>query len=306
MANKEENHALVADDEAPTEFAFMAKSSSSSENKRTDKNKEGLGYSVVPPPSQVYSLLKKDMSWTGLPKFADDTITDYSRPSPSIESNTSDLQNTDSPTVIKTNKVETDRKSFIKYAEMYRNTSKSPKVRGKSAVRTQFRVPRVSTVTKNFPLLTQNFPLLSLLVWETRENLLRPQLVRFEDLNKALLTKRVWYVLIAIELGKGVSSADSGSSSYSKGVSRWEICLHANFRSPLNVDCIDFEIEETFIDGTCLIKFWKQTHALLIDSSTHCLNQRIMSLRDEVRPAGKNGEGNRILKTDRTGKRVFP
>nr|GEV73165.1 Gag-Pol polyprotein [Tanacetum cinerariifolium] len=33
IANKEENHALVADDKAPTEFALMAKSSSSSENK---------------------------------------------------------------------------------------------------------------------------------------------------------------------------------------------------------------------------------------------------------------------------------
>nr|GEY07870.1 copia protein [Tanacetum cinerariifolium] len=78
MANEEENHALVADDEAPTEFALMAKSSSSSKNKvkkekeglankligfesaskyldtllrsqRTDKNKEGLGYNAVPP-----------------------------------------------------------------------------------------------------------------------------------------------------------------------------------------------------------------------------------------------------------------
>nr|GEV66413.1 hypothetical protein [Tanacetum cinerariifolium] len=93
------------------------------------------------------------MSWTGLPEFADDTITDYSRPSPSIESNSNDLQNSnssvsehressgsilskpmikfvkasDSPTVIKTNKVETARKSLVRYAEMYRNTSKSPK-----------------------------------------------------------------------------------------------------------------------------------------------------------------------------------
>nr|GFD22782.1 hypothetical protein [Tanacetum cinerariifolium] len=32
MANEEENHALVADDEAPTEFTLMAKSSSSSKN----------------------------------------------------------------------------------------------------------------------------------------------------------------------------------------------------------------------------------------------------------------------------------
>nr|GFA85628.1 hypothetical protein [Tanacetum cinerariifolium] len=68
LTNEEENHALVADEEALTEFALMVKSSASSEN-------------------------KKDMSWTGLPEFADNTIIDYSRPSPSIESNTSDLQN---------------------------------------------------------------------------------------------------------------------------------------------------------------------------------------------------------------------
>nr|GEZ65240.1 hypothetical protein [Tanacetum cinerariifolium] len=51
---------------------------------------------LFPPPAQVYSLPKKDMSWTGLLEFADDTITDYSRPSPNIESNTSDLQNSNS------------------------------------------------------------------------------------------------------------------------------------------------------------------------------------------------------------------
>nr|GEV94179.1 hypothetical protein [Tanacetum cinerariifolium] len=154
MANEEENHALLADDEAPTEFALIAKSSSSSKNERTDKNKEDLGYNVVPPtpPAQVYSPPNKYMSWTRLPKFANDTITDYSRPSPGIESNISDLQNSNSsisehgessssimskpmikfvkaansPTVIKTNKVETARKSSVKYAEMYRNASKSP------------------------------------------------------------------------------------------------------------------------------------------------------------------------------------
>nr|GEV28721.1 hypothetical protein [Tanacetum cinerariifolium] len=98
---------------------------------RTDKNKEGLGYNVVPP---LPLLLMH---------------------APSIESNTSDLQNSnssvskhgessssimskpmikfvkaaDSPTVIKTNKVETTRKPPVKYTEMYRNTSKSPNVR---------------------------------------------------------------------------------------------------------------------------------------------------------------------------------
>nr|GEV79870.1 hypothetical protein [Tanacetum cinerariifolium] len=98
------------------------------------------------------------MSWTELLEFVDDTVTDYSRPTPSIDSsqsNTSDLQNSnfsvfehgessssimskpmikfvkeaDCPRVIKTNKTETSRKSPVKYAEMYRNTSKArPKV----------------------------------------------------------------------------------------------------------------------------------------------------------------------------------
>nr|GEW93198.1 putative ribonuclease H-like domain-containing protein [Tanacetum cinerariifolium] len=119
-------------------------------SQRSNKNKDGLGYSVVPP-AQVYSPPKKDMSWTGLLDFADDTITGYTRPSPSIESNPNDLQNTsssgsengestssilskpkikfvkaaDSPTVIKTNKDETVRKPSVKYAKMYRKTSKS-------------------------------------------------------------------------------------------------------------------------------------------------------------------------------------
>nr|GEW56325.1 copia protein [Tanacetum cinerariifolium] len=176
MANEEENHALVADDEAPTEFALMAKSSSSSENEVFDdsfcskscrKNTDSLNtkisklneelsdsentlnhYKLVPPPpAQVYSPPKKDLSWTGLPKFVDDTVTDYSRPTPSIytsNSVTSDLQSNNSfvsepgessssimskpmikfvkaadyPGVIKTNKTETARKSLVKYAEI--------------------------------------------------------------------------------------------------------------------------------------------------------------------------------------------
>nr|GEV20987.1 hypothetical protein [Tanacetum cinerariifolium] len=150
LANEEENHALIADGEAPTEFALMAKSSSSSKNKCSSS-----------PPAQVYSPLKKDLSWIGLPEFVDDTVIDYNRPLPIIDSskgNTSDLQNSNSsvskhgessssimskpmikfvkaadcPGVVKTNKTETARKSPVKYAEMYRNTSKSPKVRGNS------------------------------------------------------------------------------------------------------------------------------------------------------------------------------
>nr|GFA47416.1 hypothetical protein [Tanacetum cinerariifolium] len=171
-----ENHALVAGEEALTEFALMAKTSAESEvfdnslcskafesranciesltkdlkllkkekgeletkqtsfqtaskdlyslleSQRLNKNKERLGYSVVPPfLAQVYSPLKKDLSWTGLPEFADDTVTDYSRPSPAIET-------TDRSTKTKTAKVET-AKPAVKYDAMYSKPSKSSNVR---------------------------------------------------------------------------------------------------------------------------------------------------------------------------------
>nr|GEZ02323.1 ubiquitin hydrolase [Tanacetum cinerariifolium] len=127
------------------------------ESQRSNKNKEGLGYSVVPPSiAQIYSSPKKDLSWTGLPEFADDTVTDYSRPSPIIESSPDDAQNknpstetgasdstilskpaikfvkaankaTERPT---TDKVKTAKKPAVKYAELYRKPSKKPTVRG--------------------------------------------------------------------------------------------------------------------------------------------------------------------------------
>nr|GEZ97577.1 hypothetical protein [Tanacetum cinerariifolium] len=246
MDNEEEDLALVADQEAPTKFTLMAKSSSDTEVEARlveFKNQEikfcekirGLEFSVESKNNRIERLtneleeLKKEKEGldskltgfqstskdldtfrkleTGLPEFANDTITDYSRPSPSIE--------TDSPTVIKTNKDETVRKPSIKYVEMYRQTSKSSNVRGtsrpknnthksilprtvfhksnrtpmrinrpnmnaaqpkrtsfyklahsyvsrtvqrKSAVRTQFRVPKVSTGNTKFPTVNKNFP----------------------------------------------------------------------------------------------------------------------------------------------------
>nr|GEW83938.1 hypothetical protein [Tanacetum cinerariifolium] len=152
-APRKENHALEADDEAPTEFALMAKSSSSSKNEEVRdliRTRRVLDAVLFPPPAQVYSPPKKDMSWTGLLELADITITNYNRSSPSIESNTSDLQNgncsvsehgessssimskpmikfvkaADSPIIIKTSKTETAKKPPVKYAKMYRNTLK--------------------------------------------------------------------------------------------------------------------------------------------------------------------------------------
>nr|GEW33652.1 hypothetical protein [Tanacetum cinerariifolium] len=79
------------------------------ESQRLDKNKEGLGYSVVPPPpppAQVYSPSKKDMSWTGL------------------------LECSYRPTEDKTDKVEIAKKPAVRYAEQYRKPSKKSTVRG--------------------------------------------------------------------------------------------------------------------------------------------------------------------------------
>nr|GEW41172.1 hypothetical protein [Tanacetum cinerariifolium] len=186
MENDEENHALVAEKEAPTEFALMANISAESkeletlkkekegldgklagfqtaskdldnllESQRLDKNKEGLRYSVVPPPAQIYSSPKKDISWAGLPEFKDDIVTDYSRTAPTIESFPDDAQNrnpsvtkteaspstispksfikfvkaNDSPTTSKTDKAETAKKLHVKYAEQYKKPTQKPNVR---------------------------------------------------------------------------------------------------------------------------------------------------------------------------------
>nr|GEV69428.1 putative reverse transcriptase domain-containing protein [Tanacetum cinerariifolium] len=126
IANKEEDHALVADEEAPTEFALMAKTSIESE----------------------------DLSWIEIPKFADDTVTDYSRPTHAIESTLDDVQNKNSsetkassstisskpfinfvkatvrPTKNKIVKVETIKKPVVKYVEQYKKPSKKSTVRG--------------------------------------------------------------------------------------------------------------------------------------------------------------------------------
>nr|GEV10992.1 hypothetical protein [Tanacetum cinerariifolium] len=169
MANEEENHALVADDEVSTEFTLMAKSSSSLENENelehVKKEKESLDNKLTgfeDASKDLDNLLgsqRSDKNNEGLSEFVDDTVTDYSWPTPSIDAskcNESELQSSkfsvfehgesscsilskpmikfvkeaDYPRVIKTNKTKNARKSHVKYAEIYRNISKGPKVKG--------------------------------------------------------------------------------------------------------------------------------------------------------------------------------
>nr|GEY12321.1 ubiquitin hydrolase [Tanacetum cinerariifolium] len=96
------------------------------ESQRLDKNKEGLGYSAVPPSiPQIYSSPKKDLSWTGLPEFADNTVIDYSRPSPTVE-----IKFMKAAERSTTNKVETVKKPSVRYAKLYIKPSKKSTVRG--------------------------------------------------------------------------------------------------------------------------------------------------------------------------------
>nr|GEZ74091.1 hypothetical protein [Tanacetum cinerariifolium] len=191
MANEGEVHALVADGEAPTEFALMANTESkvfdnslcSNEYKeleelklekggldgklarllkasknldhliksqRSNQVKEGVGYNAVPPAAaDLYLSPKKDLSRTGLPEFIDATVTDYSRPSPTVASTSAEGQIKDSSTFedvaspnppkpfvkfvkpkdsqseSKTKEQETPKKAQVKYPEQYRHSNKS-------------------------------------------------------------------------------------------------------------------------------------------------------------------------------------
>nr|GFA41152.1 hypothetical protein [Tanacetum cinerariifolium] len=101
------------------------------ESQRSDQVKEGVGYNAVPPhAADLYLSPKKDLSWIGLPEFVDDTVTDYSRPSPTIEIKF--VKAGDRPAKRPTtNKAEIVKKPTVKYAKMYRRPSKKPTKKGK-------------------------------------------------------------------------------------------------------------------------------------------------------------------------------
>ncbi|GJZ91131.1 hypothetical protein Tco_0663058 [Tanacetum coccineum] len=89
------------------------------------------------------------LSWTGLPEFADNTVTDYTRPTPSVDVSKdvsasfleqresvgnvlskpmiSFVKETGCPSVSKVNNTEKSRKPTVKYAGMYRMSYPHPK-----------------------------------------------------------------------------------------------------------------------------------------------------------------------------------
>ncbi|GKD99778.1 ribonuclease H-like domain-containing protein [Tanacetum coccineum] len=132
------------------------------ESQKLGKDKKGVGFdeyrAVPPPPAQVYSSPMLDLSWTCLPEFADNTVTNYTRPIPSVDV-TNDVRSeldgnnltvcehrgtssnvvskpiinfmkeSGCPNVIKINNIENARKPTAKYAELYRNITQSSNVR---------------------------------------------------------------------------------------------------------------------------------------------------------------------------------
>nr|GFA01317.1 hypothetical protein [Tanacetum cinerariifolium] len=99
------------------------------------------------------------MSWTGLPKFVDDTITDYSRPSPSIGSNSSDLQNSDFSVFEKGDSSESIMsKPMIKFIKATDSPTEVKISKVKTVRKPSVKVPRVSTVNTKFPTVNKKFP----------------------------------------------------------------------------------------------------------------------------------------------------
>nr|GEW13676.1 uncharacterized mitochondrial protein AtMg00810-like [Tanacetum cinerariifolium] len=112
------------------------------ESQRSKKNKEGLGYTVVPPhTAQLYLSPKKDLSWTGLPECADDTVTDYSRPSPTAKSISKDNQNK--------NTFVSKTVASPSHPNLLSNLT--------SAVRSPSRAPWVPTINKNYSFVNRKF-----------------------------------------------------------------------------------------------------------------------------------------------------
>nr|GEU82565.1 hypothetical protein [Tanacetum cinerariifolium] len=166
MANDEEDHALVADEEAPTEFALMANTSTESKEcieslkkeletlKQEKEVVDGKLTGLLTASKDLDNLIESQRSDKSKEECADDTVTNYSRPSPTVESCSEEYQNrnpsvsenvaspitpkpfikfvktNDSQSKSKTDEKETPKKPPVKYAEQYRKPNKKPNVRG--------------------------------------------------------------------------------------------------------------------------------------------------------------------------------
>nr|GEY67114.1 ribonuclease H-like domain-containing protein [Tanacetum cinerariifolium] len=127
-------------------LARLLKSSKDLENiiesQRSKKVKEGVGYNVVPPlAADLYLFPKKDLSWTGLPEYVNDTVTDYSRPSPTVASTSAEDQNKDTSTyddVASTN----PSKPFVKFVKPKDSQPESKSKEQETPKKSQVKYPK--------------------------------------------------------------------------------------------------------------------------------------------------------------------
>nr|GEV08935.1 reverse transcriptase domain-containing protein [Tanacetum cinerariifolium] len=118
QGSKGEDHALVADAEAPTEFALMANTESkvfdnSLCSNDCKKNNDSLNTSTSVEGQNKNSTTSEDITSPNTPK----PFVKFVKPK-------------DSQSKSKTNKQETPKKPQVKYAEQYRHSNKKPNVKG--------------------------------------------------------------------------------------------------------------------------------------------------------------------------------
>nr|GEU54646.1 hypothetical protein [Tanacetum cinerariifolium] len=133
MANDGEDHALVADKEAPTEFALMANTNTESKKLETLKQeKEGVD-------GKLAGLLidSKDLN----------NLIESQRPSPTVESTSEEDQNRN-PSVYENVASPITPKPFIKFVKPKDSQSK---------MRSPYRASWVPTVNKNYPPVNRKF-----------------------------------------------------------------------------------------------------------------------------------------------------
>nr|GEW64535.1 hypothetical protein [Tanacetum cinerariifolium] len=156
MANDEEDHSLVA--EAPVEFALMVDTSTKNKELETLKQEkevvDGKLEGLLSASKDLDNLIESQRSDKSKEECADDTVTNYSRPSPTVESSSEENQNrnlfasenvaspiipkqfvkfvkaSDSQSETKTDENETPKKTLVKIAEQYKKSNKKPNVRG--------------------------------------------------------------------------------------------------------------------------------------------------------------------------------
>nr|GEW62934.1 hypothetical protein [Tanacetum cinerariifolium] len=212
---------------------------------------KGVGFNeycaIPPPPAQVYSPPKKYLSWMGLPKFVDDTVTDFTRPTPSIDVSKSlskeleerwksnnpsffmeggssgnvvskpmikFLKESGCPNATKVNNTENARKPTVKYAEIAVLLKSGTKP---IAINRPFSTAR--------PTLKSAQPKMTSFVKTTHSNVKRP----FE--RKSAAKNKVWVPTIRLKIPtvgskvpavKPIVAADNGNKGKAiKALARW-------------------------------------------------------------------------------------